>query len=100
MLRLRVPSARRGPGPVVIDPVITPRTFAPTLMASEVPDIAYDVSTDRWLVTWVHVFSATDHDVYAELRTASGDPVAGGFRLIDNTTQSLSFPRCANLNSV
>lgn len=99
VLHLHVAASQRGAGPVVIDPLITTKTFAPTVMASEVPDIAYDATTDRWLVTWVHIFSATDHDVLAELRNAAGDAVPGSFKAIEATPASYSFPRVANLNS-
>jgi hypothetical protein len=98
-LRLHVPAAQRGPGPVVIDPLITTFALTPTLMKSEIPDVAYDATTDRWLITWVHIFSDTDHDVVVELRTGTGDAVAGSYRTIDATAHSYSWPRVANLNS-
>lgn len=98
-LRLRVPGAQRGVGAVVIDPMIGTTSLTPTLMASTLPDIAYDATTDRWLATWVHVFSQADHDVVAELRSTNGQPVAGSFTLLDLTDVSFTSPRTANLNS-
>lgn len=100
VLCLRVPAAVRRSGAVVIDPIITTETFAPSQMAATTPDIAYDVDTDRWLVTWVRVFSASDHDVLAELRSADGTPVPGSLKFIDSTADSMSLPRVANLGSV
>jgi hypothetical protein len=97
-LRLHVPASKRGSGPVVIDPILTTRQLTPTQRSSEIPDVAYDATTDRWAVTWVHLFSATDHDVVAELRTGNGDPIAGTFKVIDLSTDSYSWPRIANLN--
>jgi hypothetical protein len=98
-LRLHVAAAQRDAGPVVIDPVITTTTLTPTLMASDNPDVAYDATTDRFCATWVHVFSQTDHDVVAELRTGNGTAVAGSFKPIDLTSEMLTWPRVANLNS-
>lgn len=98
-LRLQVPAVQRGTGPVVIDPVITTRTLTPTLMESDIPDVAYDATTDRWAVVWVHIFSASDHDVVAEVRTGDNEGIAGGYKSIDTTTESFSWPRIANLAS-
>lgn len=98
-IRLHVPATQRGAGAVVIDPLVTTVAATATLKDSAVPDVAYDATTDRWCLTWVHVFSQTDHDVVAELRNGNGDPIAGTFTTIDPTTMSHSWPRVANLNS-
>lgn len=100
LLSLRVPAAVRKPGAVVIDPVITTKAFASTQLATTAPDIAYDADTDRWLVTWAQAFSANDHDVMAELRSANGDAVPGSLKPIDVTGNDTSLPRTANLGSV
>jgi len=99
VLRLSVPAAQRVPGAVVIDPVIRTEAMTPTQMASDNPDIAYDATTDRYLATWVHVFSQADHDVVAELRTGDGRAVPGSFKLLDPTTTMFTWPRVANLAS-
>jgi hypothetical protein len=98
-LRLHVPASARGTGPVVIDPIINTVNLTPTLMASDNPDVAYDATTDRFCATWAHVFSQADHDVVAELRTGTGEAIAGSFKLIDSTQEMFTWPRIANLNS-
>ncbi|HLU37834.1 MAG TPA: hypothetical protein VK081_00520, partial [Planctomycetota bacterium] len=99
VLRLVVPAAQRGPGAVIIDPIITTSSLTRTTVASELPDVAYDATTDRWAVVWANVFSQTDHDIVAELRTGRGESIAGSYRSIDATTTSHSWPRIANLNA-
>jgi hypothetical protein len=96
-LRLHVPAALRDGGAVVIDPILATRAPASTTFDSLVPDTAYDATTDRWLVTWAHAFSASDHDVLAELRTGSGERIAGTIMTIDVTPVLWSAPRVANL---
>jgi len=96
---LHVPAAQRGPGLVVIDPLISTSTLTPTTMDSDLPDIAYDATTDRFAVVWVHAFSAVDHDVVAELRTGDGAAIAGSFQPIEISGDRFSSPRVANLNS-
>ncbi len=98
-LRLRVPAAQRTPGPVVVDPILRTRSLTATLANSDIPDVAYDATTDRWAVTWVHMFSQTDHDVLVELRTGDNVAVAGSFRPIEISAASFSWPRIANVNA-
>jgi hypothetical protein len=98
-LRLHVPAAWRDAGQVVIDPVIRTVSLNAGQLDATLPDLAYDATTDRWLATWVNVFSQTDHDVVAELRTGNGDPIAGSFRAIEATTAHFTSPRTANLAS-
>ena len=59
-LHLRVPAALRGAGPVVIDPLVSTFAMTQTMVPASYPDIAYDASTDHWLVTWAQAFSQTD----------------------------------------
>ena len=98
-LHLRVPAALRGAGPVVIDPLVSTFAMTQTMVPASYPDIAYDASTDHWLVTWAQAFSQTDHDVVAELRSGNGDPIAGSFRAIEISGQDFSLPQAANLGS-
>ena len=81
--------------PVTIDPVIT--TFDVDVATTDdlMPDVAYDASTDRFLVVHEQVVSASDHDVRAELLDGNGaflDAV-----LVDSSnTESWREPKVAN----
>src|SRR5690606_5573456 len=69
-IRMLVPAALRGAGPVVIDPLL--RTTALTQVGSRdsrQPDIAYDATNDVYMVVWEYAFSATDSDVWTEMRS-------------------------------
>ncbi|MEZ5963161.1 MAG: hypothetical protein R3F56_04865 [Planctomycetota bacterium] len=97
-LTLRVPAGLRGTGPVVIDPILTTETVAGTgVNDCSNPDVAYDASTDRYAVTWEYAFSATDTDVYVELRNGDGSAVPGSQAAIDLSTYRHQRPRIANL---
>lgn len=99
-IRLRVDAAQRGAGPVVIDPIISTSATSWTLARDAAnPDIAYDATTDRYLVVQEHLFSATDSDVVTELRDRNGAFVAGSQGVIDATPAQTQFPRVANLNA-
>ena len=85
--------------PVTIDPVIQP--FVEVDLSAInffLPDIAYDASTDRYLVTFEEAFSGTDHDIWAETRTGAGAVVAGGAGYIDRSTDFWALPKCASNN--
>lgn len=98
-IRLRVPAAERGPGAVVIDPIIHTSAFTHgTNRDCHNPDIAYDATFDRYLVVWEHFFSASDTDIFCEFRRGDGTAIAGSLGNIDFTTLTHSHPRVANLN--
>jgi len=85
--------------PVTIDPVIQPFVQVDTSdLNMFLPDIAYDVTTDRYLVVFEQAFSGVDHDIWAETRTATGAPVAGGGGYIDQSSDFWAIPKCANNN--
>ncbi|MBK8978881.1 MAG: hypothetical protein IPM29_23520 [Planctomycetes bacterium] len=99
-LTIRVTAALRTPAPLVVDPII--RTSAFTYSASgdsAQPDIAYDASSDQYLVVWQHPFSATDIDVWSQFWNGDGTVVPSSLASIDFTTFSFSNPRVANLNA-
>lgn len=98
-IRIHVPAAQRGAGPLVVDPII--QTSAPTVGSGESgsPDIAYDVDTDCYLVVWQQVYSAADLDVWSQRFDGSGNFIAGSLLAIDFTATSHGVPRVANLNS-
>lgn len=83
--------------PLTIDPVVS--TFSINNDPSDddsAPDVAYDQDNARYLVCWQRVWSATDRDVWAELRGTTGGAVAGSGAYIDFTTSDWTRPAVAN----
>ena len=97
-LRLRVPAELRGDGPVVVDPVLGTQTASSTGQALQ-PDVAFDVTNGRYLLTWEFAFSSTDHDVFCQLFDAAGLPIADTTTVIDASTANATWPRVANLDA-
>ena len=94
---LTVPAAARGDGPVVIDPILTSYTYSSlSPLAAMEPDIAFDHGSDRWLIAWEVAWSATDHDVLAEVRNGDGSPISLGLVSIDQSSLSHAMPRVAD----
>lgn len=100
-IRIHVPAAQRPAGALVIDPILQSSNSASTLTSdSSQPDIAYDASSDQYLVVWQTPFSANDYDVWSEFRNGVNcTPVAGSVASIDFTSFSHQNPRVANLNA-
>ena len=100
-IRIRVPAALRGPGPLVIDPILYTGLFsgASLLYASTQPDLAYDADSDQYLMVWQRDFSAVDGDILCEFHTAAGAAIAGSLDAIDISGGDFRVPRVANLNA-
>lgn len=99
-VRIRVPAAARGPGPLVVDPIIGASAYTYSASGdSAQPDIAYDASSDQYLVVWQHPFSATDIDVWSQFWNGDGTVVPSSLASIDFTSLSFANPRVANLNA-
>ncbi|MFO1077473.1 MAG: hypothetical protein U1E73_07080 [Planctomycetota bacterium] len=97
-VHIRVPAALRGPGPLVIDPLvftITGTSFG--TQSSSQPDVAYDAAAHQFLVAWEYQYSATDFDIYCEFRNDDGVLIAGSFAAIDVSTADHRVPRVADL---
>jgi hypothetical protein len=98
-IRIHVPAALRGSAPLVIDPIIHTSAFTFTGgQPNAQPDVAYDASTDQYLIVWEYQFSAADIDVYSEFRNGDGTAVQNSLGIIDSSTVSCAVPRVANLN--
>jgi hypothetical protein len=97
-IEIRVPASvvEHAAYPIVVDPVIGTFTVDNSASDDLNPDIAYDVTWDRYEVTWERVFSATDHDCYSQLQDANGATIPGSTLPIDMTTDSWARPRTAN----
>jgi hypothetical protein len=80
--------------PLTIDPVISTFAIDEQPQHDYTPDVAYDPSTDRYMVCYEEEYSSTDHDVYEELLDASGNVISGAY--IDITTDNWQHPRIAN----
>ncbi len=100
ILSLHVPAAERVGAQVVIDPVITTSTTqSVSIRPFEMPDLAFDATTRRYLVVWEVPYSASDIDLWSEQWNDDGSPVVGSLTVVDGTTAHWSNPRVANLNA-
>lgn len=96
-LRLHVPAALRGDGPVVIDPLVTTHaTGIPLSHPSQFPDVAWDEGRQVWLTVFQHAYSATDMDMRTELYDSAGVPIPGSSRFVDASTANAYNGRVAN----
>lgn len=97
-IEIRVPEAFVAGAtlPITIDPIVA--TYSPSVSTNldYNADISWDDSNSRFMICWERAFSLTDHDVWAEMFTALGAPIAGSGAYIDFTTQSWTLPKCAN----
>lgn len=83
--------------PVTIDPLIA--TFAVDTWVDDLnkPDIAYDFTNDRILITYEESASGADHDIYWSIINLSDLTVAVG-DYFDSTADDWYRPRVANNN--
>jgi len=99
VVELRVPASFVASAvmPLTIDPILA--TYTPSGSASfddYDPDIAYDDGNGRFCIIWNRVFSASDHDVWAEMFDVFGLPLAGSGAYVDFTTSFWSQAKIAN----
>ncbi len=82
--------------PLVLDPLIG-GVFDVSAGANDdtEPDAAYDATTNRWLVVWRRVFSATTAEPRGQLVTNSG--VLSGNTIFFTASGNCTRPRVANL---
>ncbi len=81
--------------PLVVDPVIS--TFAAGVFSpfdDLYPDVAYDATSDHYLIVMQDAFSAGDYDVYARIVDATGAYVDSQY--VDQTAEVWYLPKCAN----
>lgn len=83
--------------PLVIDPVVSTFPIVQFSTTQIDSDISYDVTTDRYLTVWEEVFSATDGDVFGQLRDSNG--TVHGENFLDITSADWRSPQTANLNN-
>ncbi|MFN0243103.1 MAG: hypothetical protein ACKVWV_09460 [Planctomycetota bacterium] len=83
--------------PLVIDPVVSTFPIDDTTFNDYLPDVAYDATTQRWLVVFEERAAGGDNDVYYHMCNAAGSPVWGGYVNVNNA--SWDDVKCANLRS-
>ncbi len=101
-IELRVPAAfvAAASGPITIDPLISSFCVACTPFVDNLnPDASYDETSDRFMVVYEAVFSATDHDVRSIELDSTGAFIPGSVADIDTTSVSWFRPRIANNNA-
>jgi hypothetical protein len=98
-IRIEVPAALRGAGPLVVDPILgTVVTRAGQQQrAFAFPDVSYDADAQRHLVVWERQWSAIDGDVLAEVFSRHGTSVGGGAMLVEGSSFDARVPRVAGL---
>jgi len=82
--------------PLVIDPVVSTYSVDLSVEDQVESDLSYDFTTDRHLIAYEEIFSATDGDVFAQLRTANGLIFLSFY--LDNSPENWRSPQTANLN--
>jgi hypothetical protein len=83
--------------PLVIDPIVTPLVIDSTSYVNQFSDVAYDATTQRWLVVYGELATAGDQDVYYTILNAGGTSMWGGY--LNANDASWWSPSCANLNA-
>ena len=86
--------------PLTIDPVllIFGASTAPQSIYDFNVDVAYDASTDSYLIVYEEAYSATDHDIGARAFDANGIPIPNSMAYIDYTSTWWANPKVANSN--
>lgn len=89
----------RAVAPLVIDPVIASFSVDTALFFADTrPDVAYDATTQRWLVIWERrAQGGGEADVAFRLIGDDGTTHVSGYVNLDNASWTL--PRCANHNA-
>ena len=94
----RVPAAfvDSATWPLLLDPLVGENTTIATPDVGDI-DLAFDLSTQRYLVVWERRLSATDRVLRAHRTTATGAPVGGVLALSEVVTTRA--PKVANVNA-
>ena len=72
--------------PLVLDPPISSAIVNSSSVQVHRPDIAYEPGSDRYLVVWEHVYSATDEDIRGHFVSPLGSPL-GSLLSIDASSE-------------
>lgn len=97
LLRIAPEDLRGIALPLTIDPIVA--SFEVTSVDLEhlgASDVAYDATTDRFVVVYERKFSATDGDVFSVLYTSDGQQLPGSLVAVDITASCWYGPQVAN----
>jgi hypothetical protein len=84
--------------PLVLDPTIGAIVPVESNLANDAdPDVAYDATTDRWLVVWQRTFASADRDIRGQRLSSTGALVGG--TILFNSAGIASRPQLANLRT-
>ncbi|MBL8754602.1 MAG: hypothetical protein JNK15_14960 [Planctomycetes bacterium] len=99
-IRIHVAESHRTGDRLVIDPLIQSSTTPASSFNIDQgqPDLAYDVTFDRYLVVWEEYFSATDTDVWTQYRDGTGADVPSSLQSVDVSGGNYLHPKVANIN--
>ncbi|MBK9387450.1 MAG: hypothetical protein IPN34_21765 [Planctomycetes bacterium] len=81
--------------PLVVDPFTSTIGISYTAAYQGNPDLAFDYTTQEFLIVWQNAYSATDHDLWAQRLDLAQTPLGVPFT-IDFTGTSWTKPRIAN----
>ncbi|MBI5853173.1 MAG: hypothetical protein HZB39_19360 [Planctomycetes bacterium] len=81
--------------PLVVDPVISVYVIDTVTDVEGSPDLAWDETSQQWLVTWWRQFSATDMDIWAVRLDAAMNVVEPAFT-VDYTSDYWHLPSVAS----
>lgn len=100
VLSIRVPEdfVQSAVLPLVIDPVLASFGIEASPTDALAPDVSYDAIGGAVLHCWEEIFSASDHDVWADAYDPAGNPLYRG-DWIDATAAYWGHPRSANVGS-
>jgi hypothetical protein len=91
----------RAEGEITIDPIIATVALDSSDNDDRFPDVAYDVSNDRYIVVYERIYSQTDHDIFCQMvNGATGQPIANTWSYIDFTWEDWRHPSVANINNI
>jgi hypothetical protein len=81
--------------PLIVDPFTSTIGISYTAAYQGNPDLAFDYTTQEFLIVWQGAYSATDHDIWAQRLDLAQTPLGVPFT-IDFSTTSWTKPRVAN----
>jgi hypothetical protein len=98
-IRMTVPAAFVAGAhlPLVVDPIVGPVVQVSTnALRDRDPDVAYDLTNDRYVIVWQRDVSPTDSDVWSVELDANLQLIAGSLTPIDISTDCWERPKVAN----
>lgn len=98
-IRMTVPAAFVAGAhlPLMVDPIVGPIVQVSTNAFRErEPDVAYDLTNDRYVIVWQRDVSPTDSDVWSVELDANLQLIAGSLTPIDISTDCWERPKVAN----